>query len=165
MPTPPPRARQQPHRQDSSDSSRQRPFNALSRPIPQGSSEPHPLRQNSAELGDEIHQLLGRPPTKPAPISRPPKAAQPAQKQASKVDNDFQADWLSHPNPSISMPASPGTGSVYVPVTQPKDRPTIPKGGLAPAPPPKVKSSPIVASPPSTGPEANKWADRLRTRR
>ena len=182
MPTPPVRARQipirqgsveargqpserdpvsQPHRQlqdrppprqISSDSQRQ-PTMGSRRLVP----APRYLPQSSNEMGDEIRQLLGEP-AKPAPSLHQPMSD-------PKVENEFQADWLSHPNPAIPVPQSADTGSVYIPVSLPKDRPTIPKGGLAPAPPPKVKRSPVVASPAGSGTGANKWADRLRDRR
>jgi len=164
LPTPPSKARQALLRQGSGDSQSRIPSREDQRqPIRQipGSSHPHPLRQNSNELGDEISQLLGGP-LKPVAVAKP---AQPVRKPSAEppVTNAFVADWLSHPNPSISVPQSPRSGSVYIPVNHPKDRPTIPKGGLAPAPPAKVKALPIVASSASGG-IANKWADRLRRR-
>ncbi|OCF32201.1 hypothetical protein I316_06115 [Kwoniella heveanensis BCC8398] len=68
--------------------------------------------------------------------------------------NTFQSDWLSHPahSPShqVSMTSLPKQyqqdspplrSSVYLPVTLPKERPIIPRGGLAPAPPPRARTS------------------------
>lgn len=175
LPTPPGRVRQIPNRQMSTESQRQYPApyvssitqrvqpvrqdsgQSLRQPGRQGSSGsgPHPLRQSSKELGDEISQLLGNS-AKPAPASRKPS-----------TENGFQADWLAHPNPALAVPQTAGTDSVYVSVNRPNERPTIPRGGLAQAPPPKVKSSPGAPSPADAGAGAgaNKWADRLRGRR
>jgi hypothetical protein len=183
LPTPPTRARQHPVRHISREVQRQQPpsdsqrrpsrqasgdlqrqqllHNDTSQPQPrpvnrQGSSGPHLLGQNSNELGDEIHQLFGGP--KPAQSQSKPAPG-------PKVENEFVADWLSHPAPAVDVAQPVRTDSVYVPVGLSKDRPTIPKGGLAPAPPPKAKSSPMVASPAQMSTGANKWADRLRAKR
>lgn len=117
---------------------------------------PHP------ELGDEIQQLLG---------SQRKGGAR--SKSPERPDNDNKADhasasmrsprrpsWLRHPPPgptrsTPSVPQSPRT-SVYLPVTHPKDRPIIPRGGLAAAPPPKVKSTastPTASRPPAGAPD------------
>ncbi|WVR00343.1 hypothetical protein IAU59_007486 [Kwoniella sp. CBS 9459] len=69
--------------------------------------------------------------------------------------NAFQSNWLSHPAQPPAQAAitsspepygsdtqrSDSRSSVYLPVTHPKERPVIPKGGLAPAPPPRARIS------------------------
>ena len=116
---------------------------------------------DSNELGNEIQNLLGGPPKPVALITRAPP-------REPRLDNDFQADWLSHPAPGLDFPQTPRTESVYIPVTLPKDRPIIPKGGLAAAPPPKMRASPSTTAEtasPAPAVAGNKWADRLRGKR
>lgn len=120
-------------------------------------AQPGRTETDSSEnsLGDEITHLLGggskgRFSSKTInPASRPPPPAQKVS-VSKRSSNAFQASWLSHPsqpgnlgndNPSDipSMLEAARTGSVYLPVTHPKDRPIISKGGLAPAPTRKKK--------------------------
>lgn len=115
-------------------------------------AQPGRTETDSSEnsLGDEITHLLGggskgRFNSKTInPASRPPPPAQKVS-VSKRSSNAFQVSWLSHPsqpgnlgndNPSDipSMLETARTGSVYLPITHPKDRPIIPKGGLAPAP-------------------------------
>lgn len=66
------------------------------------------------------------------------------------VTNDFLSDWLTRPPPSragsnpyqeaIDSAAQSRSGSVFLPVPHPKDRPIIKRGGLAPAPPPRART-------------------------
>jgi hypothetical protein len=72
----------------------------------------------------------------------------------SSYDSGSQSDWLPKP-PVISKTRAPRQSSanvssrgesVYVPVPRPQDRPIIPKGGLAPAPPPRAKMKDRTAS-------------------
>ena len=96
---------------------------------------------------------------------------------------------MSHPNPTISVPQTARSESVYVPVTRPKDRPIIPPGGLAPAPLGTKKAgsaglgiramqneqngggtgqeirSNATRPEPTSGGGGGKWADRLRAKR
>ena len=179
LPIPPPRARlpsRAPARQGSSDSAPRYP--TLMRQGDQGvspSMQAVPRKDSKDSLVRAVKQA------RPSPqsttkldasniIKSDPKPRAIAPKQDAP-ENAFVADWLSRPNPSMSLPQSPRSGSVYLAVqTQPKDRPTIPKGGLAPAPPPKVKGSPAPGaggSQQSSGMPpvgSNKWADRLRNR-
>lgn len=125
------------------------------RPRPQPQRTETDNSENS--LGDEITHLLGggskvRSNSKtinPAPRPMPPAKKVSVSKRSS---NAFQASWLSHPSQSRTprsdsppdipiMPETARTDSVYLPVTHPKDRPIIPKGGLAPAPTGRKKGS------------------------
>lgn len=186
LPTPPPRSAVR--RGYSAESTR--PTHAPARgdtrtysenPIPSVQSRaPHTVRKPSG-LNGEIQNLLGgktssqgssgsKAGSRPTVSNRPPES-----------DNAFQNSWLSRPDPGVSVPQS-ATNSVYLPVTRPKDRPMIPPGGLAPAPPPKarVKQSMGMGTLDNPGetrgtsgvggvrgvPAAGaKWADRLRSRK
>lgn len=115
-----------------------------------------PVSSAETGFGGEIRNLLGnRAATKPAggpanPGTRPPPA--------SNQSNGVVKRWLTPSNDRTraaapSVPVSPRT-SVYLPVTHPKDRPIIPRGKLAPAPPPKakLKAAPVpTAQAPITG--------------
>ncbi|WWD19504.1 hypothetical protein CI109_103965 [Kwoniella shandongensis] len=129
------------------------------------------------------------------PSAQLPPRAQPKRPSASQNQqktsnwNPFQADWLSHPIiPPVDAATSVETkrersGSVYLPITDPRERPTIPKGKLAAAPlgrsdlnqtgssdqgretdvvqPGRVGVGGGVGN----GASGSKWADRLRDRR
>ena len=155
---------------------------------------PRPVRQGSNDstrsngLTSDIRHLLGpsgtnsktKPPPRAVTRPGPPNANGPP---PVPFNNDFQVSWLAHPDPAFSVPQTARTGSVYLPVTKPKDRPMIAPGGLAPAPPPKVKAKMSRDNAPggvpsaemdgsgdggsrsAGGPGGNKWADRLRSRR
>lgn len=157
LPTPPPRSARSrtasadsmhispvpgahPHRQ----ASRQPAYQASHQPRQITPQRPAPSRQPTG-LSSEIGNLLGNKPKHPTqsqtrPAIHPQQQAQ-AQAPLRKASNDCQASWLAHPS-DMSIPQIPQSvraESVYLPVTKPKDRPMIPPGKLAPAPPPKVK--------------------------
>lgn len=84
---------------------------------------------------------------------RPKPAPYQSNANQGSVTNDFLSDWLGGPpstsgqnsksNPYQSAIDSANlspTGSVFVPVPHPRDRPHIRRGGLAPAPPPRARS-------------------------
>lgn len=202
LPTPPGRSATRTY---SKDSFRARQSSADSvRPPPQSQRQPSrhdtfaipPVKQairkgsdrSDTGLRSEIHNLLGnndtgnpprqqtRLPTQSQPRQLVPARPAPAAVKAPVPNNAFQADWLSHPGPAFSVPQTARSGSVYLPVPGPKDRPMIAPGGLAPAPPPKAKSKPgqnerRPTLPPAAGSIAGgssaggKWADRLRAKR
>jgi hypothetical protein len=140
-------------------------------------THPAPQRKDSSLTG-EIQNLLGgnaRPPALPLKAGRATSSLR-TKTQGAKTDNTFQASWLAQPpDHTFSAPQSARSGSVYLPVTMPKDRPMIPPGGLAPAPPPKVKlksanvgitaSSSANTGAGVSGAAGGKWADRLRSRK
>lgn len=109
----------------------------------------------------------------PGPTTQPPAAPAMVDRVKQTFANAFQADWLSHPADNVpSVPQSVRT-TVLVPMNNPRDRPMIPKGGLAPAPPPKARLTPLSGSGSgsaalgsgSSGANGGKWANRLRERR
>ena len=143
-----------------------------------------PPARNGSGLGTEINHLLGT--REPQERTIPDKAGVAAPMPQRPLEqmkqgfirpplppepNAFQASWLSRPDPTLSVPQTARTDSVYVPVTRPKDRPIIPPGRLAPAPPGKKK--PLGAQDGTRGAFVgvssaggnNKWADRLRAKR
>ncbi|ORX40733.1 hypothetical protein BD324DRAFT_17600 [Kockovaella imperatae] len=128
---------------------------------------PRPTRKGSA-LGSEINHLLGADsqPSKNRPLYPPPQGVVKVPPLPPQMQNDFQASWLSRPGPALSVPQTARTDSVYVSVTRPKDRPIIPPGGLAPAPPGKKRQERKITS---TGIDSasgnNKWTNRLRAKR
>jgi hypothetical protein len=123
--------------------------------LPAGKSEAAPAHP---ELGDEIHQLLGSQRRVGAP-SQPQRRGNEAEEglASPSMRSPRRPSWLRHPPPPprSSMPQSPRT-SVYLPVPHLKDRPIIPRGGLAAAPPPRVKSTantPTPSRPPAGAPD------------
>jgi len=144
LPTPPPRSARRGYSAESTNSTHIPPV-----PARQPSHRPPPTRQDTG-LTTEIGQLLGGRPARPTGQHVP---------------------WPARTGPPMSMPQTAKSGSVYLPVTLPQDRPIIPPGGLAPAPPPKVRTGKVQglgADDPGLGKLAtgkDKWADRLRSRR
>ncbi|EIW71814.1 hypothetical protein TREMEDRAFT_60731 [Tremella mesenterica DSM 1558] len=155
-----------------------------------------PTKQSTLGLDHEVDQLLGgtssnsRKPLKPAlrnqdpdlsqrgkhqleipPVGEIPPVNEPVvaplvERVKQTFANAFQSDWLSHPLQNASVPQSPRT-TILIPMGNPRDRPTIPKGALAPAPPPKVRMATGSGggTPGSGSSGGNKWANRLRERR
>jgi hypothetical protein len=115
-----------------------------------------------AELGDEIQQLLGSQRRVGARSMSPerPGNDNKADHASTSTRSPRRPSWLRHPPPgrtrsTPSVPQYPRS-SIYLPVTHPEDRPIIPRGGLAAAPPPKVKSTastPTPSRPPAGAPD------------
>ncbi|WVO12434.1 hypothetical protein L204_100033 [Cryptococcus depauperatus] len=133
---------------------------------------PQPQRNKTGDsLGNEITQLLGngsgtrnnlREPTHPTLQDRAGTRQQPSfRKYSRSPSNNVQESWLPHPSqhgPGRSsppekpnVPETARSDSVYLSVTHPKDRPKIPRGGLAPAPPGKNKNLSNIADKPING--------------
>jgi len=94
------------------------------------------------ELEDEISLLLGnKRPQHPQSRSFIPPARKVSEPKEIKQPPLWE--FRSHSKPAPSVPQSPIT-SVYVAVTEPRNRPIIPRGKLAPAPPPRAKLQPAV---------------------
>lgn len=200
LPTPPGRAATRTYSKDSfrarqSSADSVRPLRTQRQPSRHDTFAIPPVMQASrkdsgrsdAGLRSEIHNLLGndsghpprqqtRRPTQSQPRQLVPAKPPAVAKVASMANNAFQADWLSHPGPAFSVPQTARSGSVYLPVPKPRDRPMIAPGGLAPAPPPKAKSKlgqntrgptlpPAPASIAGGASAGGKWADRLRAKR
>jgi hypothetical protein len=200
LPTPPGRAATRTYSKDSfrarqSSADSVRPPHRTRQPSRHDTFAIPPVKQASRKdsgrsdtgLRSEIHNLLGndsmqpprqqtRLPAQSQPRQLVPTKPTPAVAKAPIANNAFQADWLSHPGPAFSVPQTARSGSVYLPVPKPKDRPMIAPGGLAPAPPPKAKSklgqntrgSTLPSAPASIAGGASaggKWADRLRAKR
>lgn len=108
-----------------------------------------PVSSAETGFGGEIRNLLGnRAGTKP-PGGQANSGGQapPARQQTTNMANRWFAPSDDRARAAApSVPVSP-RASVYLPVTHPKDRPIIPRGKLAPAPPPKAK---LKAAPVST---------------
>jgi len=155
LPTPPPRSARRGYSNGPTTSVHIPPV-----PVKQHSHRPTPSRQDTG-LTAEIGNLLGNKPSRP-------RAPAPAAQSAA-----LQSSWLPRPEPVALLPHAARSGSVYLSVTRPRDRPMIPPGGLAPPPPPKVRSGKHLTTAGHEGDSAHtdlgagkgKWADRLRSRR
>jgi hypothetical protein len=96
--------------------------------------------EGKGELGTEIHGLLG---TKPKPV-----------RHATRIGGLLGGVDVGG---SKGADGSGGASPQSVPVKPTKDRPTIPKGGLAPAPPGKKKTASPVVTKASGGGMAHGW--------
>ncbi|KAI9633891.1 uncharacterized protein MKK02DRAFT_28640 [Dioszegia hungarica] len=105
---------------------------------PPPSSSTYGAHEGKGELGTEIHGLLG---TKPKPV-----------RHATGIGG-----LLGGTGGSKGADGSGGAQPQSVPVKATKDRPTIPKGGLAPAPPGKKKTASPVVTKASGGGITHGW--------
>ncbi|KAK8853090.1 hypothetical protein IAR55_003791 [Kwoniella newhampshirensis] len=155
-----------------------------------------PKHSDSRPLRSNLKKTSGASDNAQFPSAQNQQTAVMIPSQPKAAWNPFQADWLSHPivDPQPTKPVQTDTtaartDSVYLPITHPRERPTIPEGKLARPPAGRFQSGAAGSGPITTGSGRNglrtnrvgagsitgvnaggaagasKWADRLRDRR